>query len=592
MCGIYGITAHDPEFIQNFIRKCEHRGPDGHKIWWDPDHQVTLGHNLLSIMAQPQLSIQPWKTPNGNILVYNGEIFNYYELKAKYKGKGFSGITGCDTELLAWGLDEFGLNFLDEIDSMHGFAYYEPKKTQITISRDHAGIKPLFYAEIKEGLVFGSEVKGMINKVDNANKIDQLAMSCLAHTGINATRNTVFNNIKKLLAGETLVYNIKSKQFVSRKKIQITPGTGNKFNKDEFRQMAHDTVKMCSIGQRQIGVFLSGGLDSSLIAHELNKIMPPALTFTNRMNPNVRGDEDYNSDAKVAKILAGVEGYRHTEIEITPNNMIDIWDDAIYYMEQPMYNQSVPMYCYTNKILHQNKVVVTMAGDMGDEILGGYPKYWKMKTPKFLHRHIQQSKIKTWEHVVSLWMNRIKRPLMLDQIGASMPKEEVKQELLKLYTDDLFDENDPVNSYMALDCVTQVPEEFFGRNDKFGMAYGMEGRFPLATKMFMKYCLNIPSEYKIGRFKNQTKLLTKKAYKGILPSQVLNKPKTGWTVPIGYWLTQNVDQKITNFYKKKTKEKSTLNIIQASQKAGKALLPSWIINDWMKQYEIQSNNNI
>ena len=272
--------------------------------------------------------------------------------------------------------------------------------------------------------------------------------------------------------------------------------------------------------------------------------------------------------------------------------MIDIWDDAIYYMEQPMYNQSVPMYCYTNKILHQNKVVVTMAGDMGDEILGGYPKYWKMKKPEFLHRHIQQSKIKTWEHVVSLWMNRIKRPLMLDQIGASMPKEEVKQELLKLYTDDLFDENDPVNSYMALDCVTQVPEEFFGRNDKFGMAYGMEGRFPLATKMFMKYCLNIPSEYKIGQFKNQTKLLTKKAYKGILPAQVLNKPKTGWTVPIGYWLTLNKDQKITDFYKKKTKEKSTLNIIKASQKAGKALLPSWIINDWMKQYEIQSNNNI
>ena len=112
MCGIYGITAHDPEFIQNFIRKCEHRGPDGHNIWCDPDHQVTLGHNLLSIMAQPQLSIQPWKTPNGNILVYNGEIFNYYELKAKYKGKGFTGITGCDTELLAWGLDEFGVDFL------------------------------------------------------------------------------------------------------------------------------------------------------------------------------------------------------------------------------------------------------------------------------------------------------------------------------------------------------------------------------------------------------------------------------------------------------------------------------------------------
>ena len=120
MCGIYGITDHDPEFIHRYIQICKHRGPDGEKVWWDPDHKVTLGHNLLSIMANPKLSIQPWKTPKGNTLVYNGEIFNYYELKQKYTGKGFAGITGCDTELLAWGLDEFGLKFLDEIDSMHG----------------------------------------------------------------------------------------------------------------------------------------------------------------------------------------------------------------------------------------------------------------------------------------------------------------------------------------------------------------------------------------------------------------------------------------------------------------------------------------
>ena len=113
MCGIYGITAKDPDFIQNFIEVCKHRGPDGQGIW--NDDSVTLGHNLLSIMANPNNSQQPWKTPKGNILVYNGEIFNYYELKAKHSD--FIDTTGCDTELLAWGLDKFGLNFIDEIDS-------------------------------------------------------------------------------------------------------------------------------------------------------------------------------------------------------------------------------------------------------------------------------------------------------------------------------------------------------------------------------------------------------------------------------------------------------------------------------------------
>ncbi len=587
MCGIYGITAHDPEFIQNFIKTCQHRGPDGQKVWWDPEHTITLGHNLLSIMANPQLSIQPWKTPKGNTLVYNGEIFNYYELKSKYKDRGFAGITGCDTELLAWGLDEFGLDFIDEIDSMHGFAYYDKNKKQLTLSRDHAGIKPVYYAEINEGLVFGSEIKGMLEKVPGSRHVDTLAMSCLAHTGINATRNTVFKGIKKLLAGETLVYDIQDKKFVNNKRIFIKPTSTHKFDAEEFRTMANRTVKMCSIGQRKIGVFLSGGLDSSLVAHELNKIKGPACTFTNKMEPNVITEEDFNSDAHAAGMLAMSENYNHTVVKITPNNVIDNWDDSIYYMEQPMYNQSVAMYCYTNKVLAENDIIVTMAGDMGDEILGGYPKYWKMRQPEYIKRMIGKTKIESWNDVLKLWMCRIKRPLAGLVIGGDMSKQDVLEELKKLYPDDLWNPKDPVASYMALDCVTQVPEEFFNRNDKFGMAYSMEGRFPLATKMFMSYCMSIPSSEKIGYNKSETKLPTKKAYKKLLPQSIIRKQKTGWTVPIGYWLTMGKSVELKKFYEKSLQEKSGLKNIKTSQKAGKALVPGWIVNDWVKTYKME-----
>ncbi len=586
MCGIYGITAHDPEFVQNFIKKCEHRGPDGQKVWWDPDHTVTLGHNLLSIMANPQLSVQPWKTPKGNTLVYNGEIFNYYELKDKYHGKGFAGITGCDTELLAWGLDEFGLDFLDEIDSMHGFAYYEPRKKRLTLSRDHAGIKPVYYAEIKEGLVFGSEIKGMLDKVPGSRQIDKLAMSCLAHTGINATRNTVFSGIKKLLAGETLVYDIENKKFIATKRIFIKPTSDHKFDAYEFRTMAHKTVKMCSIGQRKIGVFLSGGLDSSLVAHELNKILPPAVTFTNQMEPNVITEEDFNSDARMAQHLAKSEKYNHKVVKITPTDIINCWKDAIYYMEQPMYNQSVAMYCHTNKILHENGIVVTMAGDMGDEILGGYPKYWKMRKTSYIKRMIGKTALESWDDVLRLWMCRIKRPLAGLVMGGDLSKDQVFEELKKCYTDELWNANDPIASYMALDCVTQVPEEFFNRNDKFGMAYGMEGRFPLATKMFMKYCMSIPSSEKIGENKTDTKMPTKTAYRNRLPGIIIRKQKTGWTVPLGYWLTMGKSFELKKFYENSVKEKSGLKNIKTSQKAGKALIPSWIVNDWVKTYKM------
>ena len=585
MCGIYGITAKDPEFVQNFIQVCKHRGPDGERVWWDD--KVTLGHNLLSIMAKPDLSRQPWRTPKGNILVYNGEIFNYYELKSKYNGKGFAGITGCDTELLAWGLDEFGLDFIDEIDSMHGFAYYEVDKQRITLSRDHAGIKPVYYAETSQGLIFGSEIKGMLDKVPGSRTIDKMGMSCLAWTGINATRNTVFSGIKKLLAGETKIYDITNKKFIDTRRFIIRPTSNYYFEPREFRKMVSETVRMCSIGQRKIGVFLSGGLDSSIIAHELNKIQTPANTFTNQIHPNVVAEEDFNSDASAAGKLAVDEKYNHKVVIVTPDNVIDSWEDAIYYMEQPMYNQSVAMYCYTNKVLHDNGIVVTMAGDMGDEILGGYPKYWKMTKEPYLERMINKEKIETWDDVLQLWMQRIKRPMSGLAMGGTLSRDEVYLELKRCYPADLWNPEDPVASYMALDCVTQVPEEFFNRNDKYGMAYSMEGRFPLATKKFMQYCMSIPSRQKIGSHKHMTKLPTKRAYKDILPEYIIKKGKTGWTVPVGYWLSNNTGDRLRKAYSNALKKSSGLDIIKASQKAGKALVPAWIVNDWMKTYKIK-----
>ena len=583
MCGIYGITAKDPEFIQSFIDICKHRGPDGESVW--TSDTVTLGHNLLSIMASPDQSQQPWKTPKGNMLVYNGEIFNYYELKEKYKD--FADTTGCDTELLAWGLDKFGLNFIDEIDSMHGFAYYEINENKITLSRDHAGIKPVYYAEINEGLVFGSEIKGMLDKVPGSRTVDKLAMSCLAWTGINATRNTTFSGIKKLLAGETKVYNIANRKFIETKRIFIKPTSDHHFAPIEFKKMAKKTVEMCSIGQRKIGVFLSGGLDSSLIAHELNKLKGPAITFTNKMKPNIVTEEDFNSDANAAEKLAKVEGYQHTVVKVTPDSVVDSWNDSIYYMEQPMYNQSVAMYYHTNKVLHDNGIVVTMAGDMGDEILGGYPKYWKLTQTEYIERMIGKKQIESWDDVLTLWMLRIKRPLAGFMMGGTLSKKDVFEELKKCYPDDLWNPKDPVASYMALDCVTQVPEEFFMRNDKFGMAFGMEGRFPLATKIFMQYCMSIPSFQKIGIEKFQTKLPTKRAYENVLPEIIIKKEKTGWTVPLGYWLTKGRSTRLTDFYNNALKDKGGLGIIKTSAKAGKSLVPSWIVSDWIKKYKMK-----
>ena len=540
MCGIYGITEHNPKFINQFIDICKHRGPDGSSVWHN--ESITLGHNLLSIMGEPDNATQPWTTPKGNKLVYNGEIFNYYELKEKHGD--FIDTSGCDTELLAWGLDKFGLSFIDEIDSMHGFAYYEVEKNTLTLSRDHAGVKPVYYAEIKEGLVFGSEIKGMLDKVPGSRKQDELALGCMTTTGINPLRNTFFTGIRKLLAGETIVYDITNKKITNTKRIFIKPNSNKKFNIKEFRAITQKSIKMSSIGRRKIGVFLSGGLDSSLVAYELKNVLGEANTFTNRMKPNYvhPKDGDHNEDADCAKVLANTNNFKHTEVTITPEIVEQYWDDSIYYIEQPVYNPSLAMYCYTNKVLHDNGIVVTMAGDMGDEVLGGYPKYWKLRKEKFT----------CWTDIIDKWINRIKRPIKI------YDKTVLRNELLKCYPEDLWNPNDPIGSYMALDCVAQVPEEFLMRNDKYGMAYSMEGRFPLATKTFMQYCMNIHSDEKIGKEKSDTKLLTKIAYKELLPDLIIKKMKTGWTVPLQHWW----------------------------HKSGKENIPAMIVSDWIKKYNM------
>ena len=570
MCGIYGITKKDIDLIQKYINTCSYRGPDGSDVW--ADEHITLGHNLLAITSEPSQGRQPWITNKGNVLIYNGEIFNYQELVTAYN---LQPKTSCDTELLAHLLDMEDMQSVKLIDSMHAFVYYDKTAKTITLSRDHAGIKPLFYAETSDGLIFGSEIKGMLDHVPNSRCMDAMAAAAMSYSGINVTRNTMFTNIKKVLPGETLKYSIEHKKFVSQDRTIITPTSNNSLDLEEFRSQAHDTVKMTTLGIRKFGVFLSGGLDSTLVAYELKNILGELDSFTNEMNPNVIIGEDFNDDANCALRFAQDIGLNHHRVEITPDIIKQVWDHSMYTMEQPVYNISMPMYYHTNKRLSEQGVVVTMAGDMGDEILGGYPKYWKCK----------QDPPTSYQDMIWKWMHRLKRPV---QLSTKVDPQDIKHELMQTIPQSLWNDLDPVNSYMSVDCITQVPEEFFSRNDQFGMRFSMEGRFPLATKQFMTYCMNIHSDHKIGKNKSDTKLPTKLAYKGILPDYIINKQKTGWTVPLMYWL--GTDKKLNDWALSYMQKNDCLKH-QVSMKNWdnkKTRVVSWMMRSWAQTYRMQS----
>ena len=188
---------------------------------------------------------------------------------------------------------------------------------------------------------------------------------------------------------------------------------------------------------------------------------------------------------------------------------------------------------------------------------------------------------KTWRELLTLWLSRLKRPKSFAE--DVIADEQLLDELENCYSDKLWNPNDPVGSYMALDCVTQCPAEFFSRNDTYGMAYSMEGRFPLASKTFMQYCLNIHTRYKLNQ--SETKIMIRSAYNGILPDAIIYKPKTGWTVPVGLWLTNKMDKDLEDFYTKELGNKK-LKTVTSSQKSAKMLIPDLILKHWKETYKV------
>lgn len=576
MCGIYGITENNEILIKNLIKKCSHRGPDGSDVY--ANDNLTLGHNLLSITSKPDEGRQPWISDRGNILVYNGEIFNYGDLLNNYKHK-FYPKTTCDTELLSWLLDNFPYQKVlsNLIDSMHSIAWYNKSKNEIILSRDHAGIKPLYFALVSSGIIFCSEIKGLLTYVKDSNIIDRQALACTSLLGVNVLRQTIFSGIYKVFPGETIIYNIDQKKIIRSFRTLVKPSSNKRFKIDDFLENTSLAIKNSTLGMRKLGIFLSGGMDSSILAYELSKNIKNINSFTNIMSPNeIIDGEDHNSDAYVAKRFAEKLKLNHQEVNINPNVISNYWNDTINYIEEPRYNWNLPMYYYTNKILSENNIIVTMSGDIGDELYGGYDNYFRMKN--------LIDKPKTWSDFLKIWMRKFASPVKLNM---KFNYDDLHELLKETLPEEIWNPDDIANSAMALDCITVVSEDFFTRNDKFGMAFSMEGRFPLASKKYMEYCLSINSDYKFSIYTGETKLPVRVSYKNSLPNYILNKDKTGWSVPITVWLNQfeNIKKK---YFEICSKEDGISQILSKENYINnpKRIIITWMLRTWAQQYQM------
>lgn len=506
MCGINGITkGNQLARIYRMMHHTKRRGPDGSSTW--TNENVSLGHNLLAIYGNVKDSIQPYLYKD-SVLVFNGAIYNHKDFYPEYE---------IDTHAIAKGIYDNGIEWLDNLEGMWSLAFYKDNK--LTICRDHFGVKPLFYRNTNEGIIFSSSIEALERKTT---ELDLFAFGMFRHFGYVPGYLTLIKDTFKLTPGQYITYDCKTKQKTS----------GNLWNNHKFSILETDTEEFKSklstainksrIGVRQRGIFLSGGLDSISVA----KYLDEKNTFTSFYTPQ---NSNFNEDAQVAKRLAEEYNFNHTEIEITPENFYDHLDETMDALEQPVFNKSTPSYFYINKVLREAGTIVTYSGDGGDEMYTGY----------VTHGRYQNTDNPFRDHYNAIAWKPSKRMKVTD------PQLEINVDSYTQYMESWFPGSvfgsDHLNNCLFVEMLTRVSEDFLTRNDKFGSYFGMEGRFPLLNQSFYKYIMDIPSSIKMENLDPQKyqngeyKFLARNGLKDVLPSYVINKPKTGWSIPDNEW---------------------------------------------------------
>ena len=512
MCAIHGIVDVKPELMVKMVRAAHHRGPDGNGIF--EDDYITLGHNLLSIVGQVEEGKQPYHYEDC-VLVYNGEIYNYKDLSHNPK---------TDTEALAKGLKKEGWEFLKKCDGMFALAFYNKTTKELILARDTNGTKPLYYGYLKDKLYFSSEIKSLL-ECGFERKICKQALGLYYNQGYVPGYLTMFEGIRKFVPGEVFV-NGQMHNLLDYYLPQVDNLDINHVKRNV--QLKHNySVKQTLMGRRNIGLFLSGGLDSTSILYEMKELGVKPRTFTSSF-ATTDPKSKLNQDSEIAKRVCDEWGIENNMLYQTQQDYVDALEDTFYALEEPRQGKSFPTYYNMNKFISSHDITVTLAGDGGDELFAGYKHHkdpdWRGKL-KMLR--INNRPLKNPELECSLD----------DQMAYLLEWLPIKQILNK----------DKLNDFLYVESLNALAEDFLVRNDKLGMAFSMEGRLPILNKRLRDYVRALPSELKIDidfakKPKNKHKYLQKKAYQGLLPKYILEHSKTGWRFPTDEILIGRMDQ--------------------------------------------------
>lgn len=553
MCGINGFNFRDEALIRQMNEATKHRGPDGQGVF--VDEQVSIGHNLLAIADVPANSNQPVVSSDRQyVLSYNGEIYNYVALRKELTAQGDTFVTNSDTEVLFKGLLRHGTNFIDRLEGMFAFAWYDAPGSRIIVVRDRMGIKPLYYYAHDGKFIFSSELRGIFAH-GIARRLDTRGAAVFFAMGYVPGFNTLLQNISKVPPGYYVTFDLAQKKvefakFAVRKELITEP-----FSERALRDHIGTAVREHIMGLRPFGLYLSGGLDSSIILHELaHQGAKNMHTYTTRFDVP---EERYQEDANIAHQLARHYGVPLHEVTVGEQDFIDALLPALIAIEEPRYNYSASAYWLTARRASQD-ITVVLNGSGGDELFMGYSKYQhSLQISKALSRFPQAANL--WYTLKTLlveraWRGRLRLDRTLDRwmyiSKSSVASAAIQSDIrlahhqLRRYLRDsgkvVLDANDPdmENNIASFDRLWWLADEEFLRTDKITMQFGMEGRFPMMAASLIEYAQRIASHEKLSGV--QSKDLMRRTYRGLLPDYVTTKRKTGWQAPVGLWMNSKL----------------------------------------------------
>lgn len=594
MCGISGFISKKRITVEQLIAMNDtmlHRGPDdsGAEIFAAADgYSVGLAQRRLSIMDLSPLGHQPMHAADGRVsIVYNGEIYNFKELKQELSGYPFR--SQCDTEVILAAYEKWGIGCVERFNGMFAIALFDRETQELYLVRDRIGKKPLYYWKDGENLVFASELKPIMACPGFPKKIDRSVLPTYLYQQYIPEPDTIFENVKKLEPGTILRFCAQGGDMEnvcywsiadSYQKGIADPVTDYGEAKEQLKSLLQKSVRRRMEADVPLGAFLSGGYDSSLVtalAQEAGSA--PVKTFSIGF-----AEKEYDESGYAAEVAKYI-GTDHTSQVITEGDMLELVDSIPTYFDEPMADSSqIPSMLVA--ALARKKVTVALSGDGGDEFFCGYQMYEKLalaqkldglggmvygasRLPGIARLGLLEKLPFSVRTIAQNRDPRYKTQLCSDKY-LSCVKALTGTDEVRFDRETAYGVKDWQIRRMLLDMDTYLPGDILSKVDRATMKYSLEARCPVLDRDVMEYSFRLPHSFK--NHKGCQKYILKDIAYDYIPKELLERPKTGFSVPMDKWLRGPLKEKLTDYASESFLRRQGLLDAEATQ----ALVQGWL----------------